>query len=171
MTSAPARTLVLGIGNLLLTDEGAGIHVLRYLTEHHPHLPGVEYLDGGTLSFTLAAAIEDADHVIVIDAAQLHAPPGTVRCFEGEIMDRQLGAAKLSVHEVGLVDLMDIVRLAGRLPHRRALVGIQPETIAEWGENPTPMVAAAVPRAAAEVVRLIDAWSSGSPTRRGEDPD
>lgn len=163
-TSSPARTLVLGIGNLLLTDEGAGIHVLRYLLEHHPGLPGVEYLDGGTLSFTLAAAIEDADQLIVIDAAQLHAPPGTVRCFEGEIMDRQLGNAKLSVHEVGLVDLMDIVRLAGRLPQRRALVGIQPATIAEWGEAPSPAVEAAVPQAAAEVARLIDTWSHASLT-------
>lgn len=163
-TPSPAHTLVLGIGNLLLTDEGAGIHVLRHLIEHYPGLPGVEYLDGGTLSFTLAAAIEDADHLIVIDAAQLHAPPGTVRCFEGEIMDRQLGNAKLSVHEVGLVDLMDIVRLADRLPQRRALVGIQPATIAEWGEHPSPAVAAAVPQAAAEVVRLIDTWSRASPT-------
>ncbi|MGB0723626.1 MAG: HyaD/HybD family hydrogenase maturation endopeptidase [Gammaproteobacteria bacterium] len=155
--------LILAVGNLLLTDEGTGIHVLRHLIKHHPDLPGVEFLDGGTLSFTLAGPIEEADALIVIDAAELLASPGTVRVFEDEDMDKQLGLAKLSVHEVGLIDLMDMVRLSGHLPERRALVGIQPLTIAEWGELPSPPVAAAIPQAAEAVLNILDRWNDQNP--------
>src|SRR3990172_6228397 len=100
------RTVVLGIGNTLLGDEGAGVHALRALEARAVDLPDVEYLDGGTLSFTLAAAIEEADRLIVLDAAQLNAVPGTVQLFEDDAMDRFLGSRrKASVHEVGLIDL------------------------------------------------------------------
>lgn len=151
------RTLVLGIGNTLLSDEGVGVHVLNYLREHHPEVTGVTYLDGGTLSFTLAGAIEEADNLIVLDAAELKAEPGTVRAFAGAEMDRYLGTAKRSVHEVGLLDLMDIARLTDTLPENRALVGIQPREFG-WGERPSDPVAAAVPQAAAEVLALVRAW-------------
>ena len=157
--SAP-RTLVLGIGNTLLSDEGIGIHVLDYLREHHPDLPGVTYLDGGTLSFTLAGAVEEADNLIVLDAASLRAEPGTVRTFAGAEMDRYLGTTKRSVHEVGLLDLMDIARLTDALPAKRALVGIQPRDMG-WGEGPSDRVAAAVPQAAAAVLELMRTWRGG----------
>lgn len=151
------NTLVLGIGNTLLSDEGAGVHALTYLQTHHPNPDGVAYLDGGTLSFTLAEAIEDADHLIVLDAAELHATPGTVRAFINEDMDRFLGTTKRSVHEVGLLDLLDIARLSEHLPSQRALVGIQPEKF-DWGDTPTVSVSEALPRAADIVLKLIERW-------------
>lgn len=153
------HTLVLAIGNLLMTDEGAGIHVLNHLIELNPEQPDIEYMDGGTLSFSIAAHIENADQLIVIDAAELHAPPGTVQTFVGDDMIAQLGNCKLSVHEVGLIDLMDMVRLNDRMPKRHALVGIQPLTIADWSDQPSEPVTAAIPEAAAEVNRLIEEWS------------
>ena len=70
------HTLILGIGNTLLSDEGVGVHALRYLAEHHRLPPQVELLDGGTLSFTLAGPIARADGLIVVDAARLDAEPG-----------------------------------------------------------------------------------------------
>ena len=115
------------------------------------------YLDGGTLSFTLAGEVEEADNLIVLDAASLKAEPGTVRTFAGADMDRYLGTAKRSVHEVGLLDLLDIARLTNALPANRALVAIQPQELG-WGERPSDSVAAAVPRAAAEVLALLQAW-------------
>ncbi|MCW8964233.1 MAG: hydrogenase maturation protease, partial [Gammaproteobacteria bacterium] len=63
-------TLILAVGNLLMTDEGAGIHVLNYLIEHNEEDDSVEYMDGGTLSFSIAAHIENANQLIVIDAAE-----------------------------------------------------------------------------------------------------
>ncbi|HEY9150780.1 MAG TPA: hydrogenase maturation protease, partial [Gammaproteobacteria bacterium] len=118
----PPSVLVLGIGNSLLSDEGVGVHAIHSLEKESP-LPGVQYLDGGTLSFTLAGTIEDSEQLIVVDAAELGAPAGTVRCFEGTAMDGFLGSnRKRSVHEVSLLDLLAVVLLAGRLPERRALV-------------------------------------------------
>ena len=152
------KTLVLGIGNTLLTDEGAGIHVLQALQESYPETTGVTYLDGGTLSFTLAGAVEESDNLIVLDAAQLKSKPGTVDCLVNEEMDNFLGTTKRSVHEVGLLDLLDIARLTGNLPVRRALVAIQPDVI-DWGETPTEDVAAAIPVAVDKVVGLLKQWT------------
>ena len=151
------RTLVLGIGNTLLSDEGVGIHVIDYLQQKHPPPAGVTYLDGGTLSFTLAGEIEDADNLIVVDAAQLGGQPGVVQCMTGSSMDHFLGTAKRSVHEVGLLDLLDIARLTETLPENRALVGIQPDLI-DWGEQPTTAVSSAIPIAANHINDLIAAW-------------
>jgi hydrogenase maturation protease len=153
------NTLVLGIGNTLLADEGAGIHALQYLCTRFPEIPGVRYLDGGTLSFTLAGEIEDSDNLIVIDAAQLGAPPGTVCVMAGDAMDHFLGKGKQSVHEVGLVDLMDIARLTGTFPKHRALIGIQPGTLG-WGEQPSTVVSQAFPKVAQQAQELIDQWSA-----------
>jgi hydrogenase maturation protease len=116
------NTLILGIGNTLLADEGSGIHMLDYLQRHYPGRPDVEYLDGGTLSFTLAPWIEEADNLIVIDAAELDAPPGTVEVFAGEDMDRFAGKTKRSVHEVSLGDLLAIAHLTGAIPETASLL-------------------------------------------------
>lgn len=138
------KILVLGIGNTLLIDEGVGIFAMRELEAHFGPSDDIEFLDGGTLSFTLAVPIAECDALLVIDAAELHAAPGTVQCFKGEEMDRFLGAnRKSSVHEVGLLDLMSISQLSGRWPQQRALIGIQPAVIA-WGEELSPAVAAAL---------------------------
>jgi hydrogenase maturation protease len=150
-------TLILGIGNNLLADEGLGIHLLDYLRRHHPDLPGVTWLDGGTLSFTLAPLIEDCDNLIILDAAQLRLDPGAICLFEGEEMDAFLGQGRRSVHEVGLGDLMSIARIQGLLPARRALLGIQPLQLG-WGETPSDVVARSIPKAAARVVELLYKW-------------
>lgn len=152
------KTLILGIGNTLLRDEGAGIHAIRLLAQHTSGRDDIELMDGGTLSFTLAGAIEDADQLIVIDAAQLNAAPGTTQVFKDEAMDAFVGGArKRSVHEVSLIDLLIIARLAGHLPERRALIGIQPQDV-DWGEEPTPSVAAALPQACSHALQLVEAW-------------
>ena len=153
------QTLILGIGNTLLSDEGLGVHLLEYLREHHADQPGITYLDGGTLSFTLAPEIEDCDNLIVLDAAQLNEVPGTVKLLVGAEMDRFLGQGKRSVHEVGLVDLMTIARLQDRLPRNRALLGVQPARLG-WGEAPSDTVSRAIPEAASQVIELLYKWQS-----------
>lgn len=154
------RTLVLGIGNTLLSDEGAGIHAIHYLQQHHADLSDTEFIDGGTLSFTLAGLIEQAQNLIVIDAAQLHADAGTVQTFIGHEMDQFLTHnRKSSVHEVSLMDLLSIATLTEKLPAQRALIGIQPSSI-DWGETPTTAVQSAIPQACARVVALIEAWQT-----------
>jgi hydrogenase maturation protease len=152
------KTLVLGIGNTLLTDEGIGIHVLEALAPMVASLPEVTLLDGGTLSFTLAGPIEDADALIVVDAANIKSKPGEWALLQGEAMDAFLmGNRKSTVHEVGLTDLRAIAILAGHWPERRAMLAIQPDVV-DWGEQPTPAVAAAIPPACAAIHKLIQEW-------------
>ena len=154
------KTLVLGIGNTLLRDEGAGVHAIRHLAQQAAGRDDIELMDGGTLSFTLAGAIEEAEQLIVIDATQLNATPGTTQVFEGEAMDSFVGSnRKRSVHEVSLIDLLMIARLADHLPPRRALIGIQPRDM-DWGEAPSPPVAAALPQACDHAMQLIEAWQA-----------
>ena len=154
------KILVLGIGNTLLADEGVGIIAMRDLEMSYGKREDMEFLDGGTLSFTLAVPIAECDALLVIDAAELGAAPGTVRSFEGEEMDRFLGAnRKSSVHEVGLLDLMSISRLTGHWPERRALIGIQPAVVG-WGESLTPAVAATLPQACAVGEEIIGRFAA-----------
>ena len=151
------RTLILGIGNTLLTDEGVGVHVVQHLAANHGGEPDVTFMDGGTLSFTLAGDIAEHEALIVVDAARLGEAPGTVRCFEDAEMDRYLGRAQMSVHEVGLSDLMDMARLSDTLPRRRALVGIQPAVI-DLGDCLSPPVESAKAVAAGLALDLARRW-------------
>ena len=132
--------LILGIGNTLLSDEGIGVHLVERMRQRVGELNAVEYMDGGTLSFTLAEPIARVDGLIVVDAARMDSPPGTLKVFHNEEMDRYLSGNRASVHEVSLTDLLDIARLSECLPQARCLVGIEPASI-EWGEQPSEAVA------------------------------
>jgi len=153
------KTLVLGIGNTLLTDEGVGIHVLQALEPELGNMPDITLLDGGTLSFTLAGPIEDADALIVVDAANIKAKAGDWMLLKGDEMDTFLMSnRKASVHEVGLTDLRAIAMLAGHWPEKRVMLAIQPQVI-DWGEFPTPAVAAAIPPVCAAIKEQIRIWN------------
>ncbi len=157
------HTLVLGVGNVLLADEGAGVHAMRYMQEHYD-LPDASYLDAGTLSFTLAADIAEADNLIVFDAAQIDATPGEIRIFQDEEVDDFLKSGRCSVHEVGFADLMDIARLEGYMPKHYALIGIQPENLG-WGDAPSETVRRSMPRAAGNAAALIHKWTRSDVAR------
>ncbi|GGD42836.1 hydrogenase 2 maturation protease [Sinisalibacter lacisalsi] len=158
MTTGKNTILVLGLGNVLLTDEAAGVR----LAEHVGALPdaaelGLEAMDGGTMGLTLMVAMEDANAMIVCDSAWLGEQPGAFKLFEGAEMDHFLRTRGRNPHDIGLDDVMDGLRLRGAVPEKRALVGIQPE-ILTVGEHMTPAVAAAIPRAAEAVLALARRW-------------
>lgn len=150
------RALVLGVGNTLLSDEGVGVRAVEHMRHTYPD-ENVEYVDGGTLSFTLAPYIDEADHLIVIDAANLKGSAGDCRCFTGDDMDRFLAQPRRSVHEVNLVDLLNISRLRQALPRRRALFGIQPRNVS-WGERLSDPVDRAMRTAADDAWQLLQTW-------------
>lgn len=152
------KILVLGLGNTLLGDEGVGVRVIERLAEENL-IPNVELMDGGTLSFTLAGPIAEADQLIVVDAANLQAESGSVQAFVNEEMDHFIGTGKMSsVHEVSLLDLLSISALSENLPVHRALVGVQPEFV-EWADHLSPAVEAAVTPAVEAVNQLLEQWS------------
>ena len=148
-------TLVIGIGNNLLTDDGAGIHVIDRLNE--TELPGhVELVDGGTLGFALLEKVESARRLIVVDAAQLDAEPGTVQAFIDEEMDVYLSTCRRSsVHEVNLMDVISAAKFRGLMPERYALVGIQPASV-DWGSHPTEVVARGVTEATRIILDMLE---------------
>lgn len=154
------HTLVLGIGNQLMSDDGVGGMAVRRLQAKTAGNSDVSCLDGGTLGYLLVGCIEDAENLIVIDAAQMDAQPGEVRVFENEDMDRFLSVnPSRSVHEVGLSDLMDMAILADRLPQRRALIAIQPQNT-QIGEALSDPVAQSLPAVCTLALELINKWSA-----------
>ena len=103
-------------------------------------------------------SLNETDHLIIIDAAQLDSPPGTVRLYEGEAMDRFLKDRRNnSVHQVSLLDLLAIAQLSGSLPGKRALIGIQPECI-DWSDTLSDAAEKAIPIASVLVDELITKW-------------
>jgi hydrogenase maturation protease len=156
-TTSSAQVLVLGIGNVLLRDDGVGIHVLQALEKRLGSDARMRFVDGGTIGFMLAALMDEARDLLVIDAVRMAEPPGSARCFENEAMDRFLVGRLNSVHEIGLRDVLDMARLSGSFPRRRALVGVEPATV-ELGEQLTPEVERGAATAVQLARDLLDRW-------------
>ncbi|MGV6819580.1 MAG: hydrogenase maturation protease [Parvularcula sp.] len=148
--------LILGLGNRLMTDDAVGPMVIDRLDGCVP--PDTVLRDGGTIGMALLPEIEDAQMMIAIDAAYFGESPGTIRVFEDDAMEEQLGGNKKTAHEVALSDLMSAAALQGHLPKRRALVAVEPERI-KLGLEPTPPVATAIPDMVSAVLALIQQWN------------
>ena len=152
-----ARVLVLGVGNSLLADSGAGIRAALQLRNRIGTRPNVTILDAGTLCFSLLPALREADALIAIDAAKDGGSPGDVRICVSEDFDRFVKRTGRGVHEVGLADLLDVARLSGHLPDKRALISLEPASI-DWGQGLSPPVAAALPVCVDVALEFIDRW-------------
>jgi hydrogenase maturation protease len=151
------RVLALGIGNVLLRDDGVGIRVLRSLERGFEGDTRVRFVDGGTIGFMLSTLIGETPDLLVLDAVRMAESPGCVRCFEDEAMDRFLTGRRNSVHEIGLRDALDMARLTGRFPRRRALIGVEPATV-ELGEELSPEVEKGVGPACLLARGVLQRW-------------
>ncbi len=150
-------SLVLGFGNVLLSDDGAGVQVVARLREELG-AEAADFIDAGTLSFSLLPYIETTDAMLAIDAADIEGAPGAIRLFEGADMDTFLSTARRrTVHEVGLIDLLDMARLRDCLPCRRALLCLQPARI-DWSEDLSAPLALALPEAVRQAAALLERW-------------
>ncbi len=109
-------------------DEGVGVHAVRALEERYSFSEGVEFLDGGTMGLDLLPYVEGCERLLILDAVEMDAPPGTIKVVEGDAISAVLGM-KLTVHQIALPDLLFAARLSGVAPSESALVGVQPETI------------------------------------------
>lgn len=151
------HTTVLGVGNTVLSDEGLGPRLAAFMEASPDGPKGVSYVDGGTIGLALLPLMEEAESLVVLDAALLDAEPGTIRVFEGTDMDAFLRTRGRSPHDVGLDDLMDALRLRDRLPKQRALVAVQPAVLT-LGDGLTSAVEAALPQAAEAAWSIIRQW-------------
>lgn len=141
------KTLILGVGNLLLKDEGVGIHVVRAL-EKETLPPGVSLLDGGTGGLHLIGWLTGYDRIILVDATLDDHPPGTVRLIRPRFATDY--PPLMSAHEIGLRDMIEAMLLCGDLPDVHLIV-VSAADLHEVDMTLSPAVEAAVP----EVIRLI----------------
>lgn len=121
-------TVVIGLGNPLLADDGLGLEVVGRLARSYDCGPDVELEDGGTWGMNLLPLLESAERVLFIDAIRTGAAPGTVQRLEGDALPRQLGL-KLSPHQVDLQDLVAVATLRGTFPSVAVAIGVEPEVV------------------------------------------
>jgi hydrogenase maturation protease len=140
VTGTGTRVLVLGIGNLVMSDDGVGVRVVQQLQREYRCAENVEILDGGTLGLDLLPKLEGIDHLIVVDAVETGREPGTCVRLAGEELPTAL-ETKVSAHQMGLRDLLSVARLLGHSPGEMVLIGVQPGSI-EMDTELTPEVGA-----------------------------
>src|SRR5690242_13784878 len=133
-------TVVLGVGNPLMTDDGLGLAAIAALEAHWEFKPAVEFVDGGTWGMRLLPTIEDAERLLIIDAIDKGAPPGTlVELRRSELP--LLFSAKVSPHQVDLREVITLATLKGTLPPVVAAIGLQPARI-RMGTSLSPLLEA-----------------------------
>lgn len=141
MTMQP-RTLVLGIGNTVMSDDGVGVKVVQRLKGEYRFDDAVALVDGGTLGLDLLPMLEGIEHLIVVDAVETGKAPGTCVRLTGEELPIAL-ETKVSPHQMGLKDLLSVAELLGHKPREMVLIGVQPASI-EMDTELTAVVAAKV---------------------------
>ncbi len=137
------RVLVLGIGNILLSDEGVGVHVINRFRETFLIPDGVDFIDGGTMGLDLMPYFEGRSHVFVVDAMCADGEKaGTIRRFSGSEVMTILGE-RISPHQIGLSDLLACTAVDSQLPENIVLLGIVPESL-DTSLDMTPTIQAKV---------------------------
>jgi hydrogenase maturation protease len=134
--------LVLGLGNILLRDEGVGVRALEKLQAEYGLPPRVRALDGGTMGLDLLPYLAGASRLLILDALQAGGEPGSLVRLADDAVPAAL-ALKLSIHQVGLSELLAAARFQGTLPGMVTLLGIEPASI-EWGLELSPPVSGAL---------------------------
>lgn len=134
------RDLILGVGNLLLSDEGVGIHAVRRLLERGDLPEEIQIVDGGTAGLALMVYLEDVDRLVIIDAMETGGPPGTLVRLSGNQIPAYM-ALKVSPHEITLPDFLAAAKLRDLYPREVIVWGVQPESM-EVGIELSPTLAA-----------------------------
>lgn len=155
---------VLGIGNVLLSDDGVGVHVIRHLQEAYSFPDSVQLIDGGTKGLDLLPYFEALERILIVDAANFGKAPGTIDLVEGEKIPAFL-STKLSVHQIGLPDTLFAAKLMNITPSEMTLVGIQPKSM-ETGTELSPEIQDRIPHLVTEVLKKLKDWGVEAEPRR-----
>ena len=147
------RTVVLGVGNLVMADEGLGVRCVERLEASGVLPVDVVIIDGGTSTNELLGDLEDLDLLVIVDAVATGGAPGSLVRLEGDHIPAAF-SNKLSPHQHGINDLLATLRFAGRAPGRVVVLGMTPGRI-ELGLELSPEVAAALPALEARIVAEV----------------
>jgi hydrogenase maturation protease len=150
------RKVVLGLGNTLNRDEGLGVHCLEPLRKRIGGGSGLEILDGGVLGMSLLPLVESCSHLLLLDAVDIGAPPGTVaELSRGEIP--LFARLKLSLHQVGFQEVLEFAGIRDRLPGRLHLIGAQPFDLS-IGVGLSPEIESVVPAIVDRALGILGEW-------------
>lgn len=138
-----ARAIVLGIGNILLSDEGVGVRAIEALRDAYALPPEVDVIDGGTSAMELLDDISRAELLIVVDAVKAGRPPASIVHLTGDQVP-VFFRTKLSPHQIGLSDVLASLELLGEAPRETIIIGVQPLSLS-LGMVLSPEVAAILP--------------------------
>jgi hydrogenase maturation protease len=137
------RAVVLGVGNILLSDEGIGVHAVNALEQRYQIPAEVEIIDGGTSAMDCLDRIAEADLLLIADCVRGGREPGAlVRLGDGDL--KAFFRTRISPHQVGLCDVLATLALHDLAPARAVLIGAEPKSLA-LGLEPTPELAAVLP--------------------------
>jgi hydrogenase maturation protease len=156
--NARTGTVVIGLGNVICSDDGVGVHALASLRERRRWGDDISLVDGGTAGLLLLPYLADAERVILIDAIDTGADPGTLVRLEGADWAKAF-AVRMSPHDLGLADLLGAAQLSGAWPTSLVLHGAQPGSTA-LGTSLTAPVAAVVEGLVDAVLGELDGWAS-----------
>jgi hydrogenase maturation protease len=161
LDTSSVKTVILGVGNLLLSDEGVGLRVLERLAMTYDLPEGVQTLDGGTLGLDLLYYLEGADgrpveNLLIIDAVEMGKNAGTLVRLEGDEVPSFL-SIKISPHQVGIPDMLFAAKLKDLYPRNVVLLGVQPGVL-DAGLELSPPVAAQVDTLVTKVVEELVRW-------------
>jgi hydrogenase maturation protease len=156
------RIAVLGLGNLMRTDDAVGMLALQRLRADSRFPQSVPLIEGGTLGLDLIYPLEGYTHLLALDAIDAGVQPGTVLRYSGQAM-ADLPISK-SVHLLGFSDLIGSMRLIGNAPAEIVVLGVQPHTIA-WGTELTAPVDAALDILAEQAIAQVKRWSGSKVNR------
>ncbi|MBB4286456.1 HyaD/HybD family hydrogenase maturation endopeptidase [Roseospira goensis] len=165
MIDPPARTLVLGIGNLLWADEGFGVRAVEALHARYVFPACVEVMDGGTQGLYLVPHVRAAANLLVFDAVDFGQPPGTLIVVRGDEVPRFTGAKAMSLHQTGFQDVLAAADLLGRAPARLTLIGVQAADLETWGGPLSAVVRDRLDAALDLGLAELAAWGIGAVPR------
>lgn len=148
--------LVLGIGNILNNDEGIGVHAARTLQAKYPDPAGFVIHDGGTLGLNLLPLVDDATHLLILDAVDAGREPGALIELVGEQIPL-FGGAKLSEHQLTFQEVLGLALLRGTLPPQLRLIGVQPADLSV-GVGLSTAGEAALPAMVAAAEAVLRRW-------------
>jgi hydrogenase maturation protease len=155
------ETVVVGVGNTIHSDDGAGVHALQRL-QQDPRLPGgVTFIDGGTTGIELLAYVHDCPRLLLLDAVDVGEPAGTVLRMAGaDLRGLPCGA---SVHQLGVADLLATLPVVSDIPREIVLLGVQPAST-DWGTELSPPVQSALGPLVDAAVEQLLLWAQATPS-------
>lgn len=160
-------TLVLGIGNVLWADEGFGVRTLEALNAGWSFSDDVTFMDGGTQGLYLLPYVQAAERMLVFDAIDYRLAPGTLQVVRDGDIPAYLGIGKMSLHQSSFQEVLSLARFSGRAPRAAALVGVQPDVLADFGGSLSPRVRSAVADAIAVGLGILASWGTPGTPREG----